>query len=197
MISHMPEGDTTKKVVVMDSVVVKNPATDLGPVARTEARVFLLYATHEEARLILKEVMKRKNKKQKAARNLLINLRWQVGNCWRHGGTFFRCFLLSRNADMVWEANEKGAEFEFDISLGNVKIEFHLSIQAAALGLTGKAYVWIVTQSVVGSVDGDAPDEFPTGMLGVHFNTDRTTMIEQIKTAMTVLGQGGGRMDDR
>ena len=33
---------------------------------------------------------------------------------------------------------------------------------ATAAGLTGKAYVWIVTQSVVGS-DYDAPKEFPIG----------------------------------
>ena len=41
--------------------------------------------------------------------------------------------------------------------------------EAAKLGLTGKAYVWVVTQSVVASSLDPAPNEFPLGMLGVHF----------------------------
>nr|XP_053630447.1 glutamate receptor ionotropic, NMDA 2B-like [Cherax quadricarinatus] len=36
---------------------------------------------------------------------------------------------------------------------------------AEGLGLTGKNYVWIVTQSVVGPTD-TGPNEFPVGMLG-------------------------------
>lgn len=36
---------------------------------------------------------------------------------------------------------------------------------AEGLGLTGKNYVWIVTQSVVGSTNF-APNDFPVGMLG-------------------------------
>ena len=41
--------------------------------------------------------------------------------------------------------------------------------EASSLGLTGKAYVWVVTQSVVGSNLDQAPEQFPMGMLGVHF----------------------------
>ena len=41
---------------VMDSVVVNNASRDLAPLARTDARVFLLYSTHEEAKHILQEV---------------------------------------------------------------------------------------------------------------------------------------------
>ena len=66
-------------------------STDLGPVVRTEARVFLLYSTKKEASAIL--------------------------------------------------------------------------AAAAELGLTGKNYVWIATQAVIGSTLA-APDEFPLGMLG-------------------------------
>ena len=62
--------------------------------------------------------------------------------------------------------------------------------KATELGLTGKAYVWIATQSAVGNgIRGDAPDEFPAGMLGVHFATDPATMQSNIGTAMSVLGQ--------
>ena len=42
--------------------------------------------------------------------------------------------------------------------------------EAAKLGLTGKTYVWIAAQAVIGS-NSDGPSEFPAGMLGVHFKT--------------------------
>ena len=37
------------------------------------------------------------------------------------------------------------------------------------LGITGKNYVWIATQAVIGHRT-DAPAEFPIGMLGMIFN---------------------------
>ncbi len=44
---------------------------------------------------------------------------------------------------------------------------------ATELGLTGKDFVWIVTQSIVGNIDQDnvptAPPAFPIGMLGELF----------------------------
>ena len=94
-------------------MVVHDPATDLTPVVRTEARVFLLYSTRKEAEGIMRE--------------------------------------------------------------------------ANHLGLTGKSYVWIATQAVIGS-SLHAPEEFPVGMLGVHFKTDRDSMLHQIEPAMTVFG---------
>lgn len=36
---------------------------------------------------------------------------------------------------------------------------------AQQMGLTGEKYVWITTQSVIGSTK-EAPAEFPVGMLG-------------------------------
>ena len=39
---------------------------------------------------------------------------------------------------------------------------------AGQLGLTGPKYVWIATQSVIGS-SVEAPPEFPVGMLGPTF----------------------------
>jgi hypothetical protein len=41
---------------------------------------------------------------------------------------------------------------------------------AERLGLTRKNYVWVVAQAVISSTL-EAPDEFPVGMLGVHFST--------------------------
>ena len=42
-------------------------------------------------------------------------------------------------------------------------------------GLTRKTYVWIAAQAVIGS-SLDGPDEFPVGMLGVHFRTGQYTI---------------------
>lgn len=39
---------------------------------------------------------------------------------------------------------------------------------AGQMGLTGDKYVWIVTQSVIGST-AESPPEFPVGMLGKFF----------------------------
>ncbi len=39
---------------------------------------------------------------------------------------------------------------------------------AGQMGLTGDKYVWIVTQSVIGSTT-ESPPEFPVGMLGKFF----------------------------
>ena len=62
--------------------------------------------------------------------------------------------------------------------------------QANNLGITKANYVWIVTQSVIGSDEYSlsAPKEFPVGMLGVHFSTDTQSMIEEIGPAMSVFG---------
>lgn len=40
---------------------------------------------------------------------------------------------------------------------------------AKTMDLTGKEYVWIVSQSIVGNIEGQwkaAPDEFPIGLFG-------------------------------
>ncbi|CAB4054253.1 GRIN2B [Lepeophtheirus salmonis] len=55
-------------------------------------------------------------------------------------------------------------------------------------GLTKKSFVWITTQSVIGENLREPPNEFPIGMLGVHFSTTVNTMIEQIGTGMSIVG---------
>ena len=95
MISEIPD-DVSEIKHIVDVVVVKNPQTDLAPLARTESRVFLLYCTRKEAKDILKH--------------------------------------------------------------------------AQQLGLTRKTFVWIAAQAVIGS-SLDASEDFPVGMLGVHFKT--------------------------
>ncbi|XP_013781650.2 glutamate receptor ionotropic, NMDA 2B-like isoform X1 [Limulus polyphemus] len=58
------------------------------------------------------------------------------------------------------------------------------------LGITGKNYVWIVTQSVFGTAENNAPTEFPIGMLGVHFNTTKARLQDEIERAFNVFGYG-------
>ena len=43
--------------------------------------------------------------------------------------------------------------------------------EAKNLGLTGKSYVWIATQAVIGS-NLDAPEEFPIGKDFKHFRRE-------------------------
>lgn len=59
---------------------------------------------------------------------------------------------------------------------------------SAQLGLTTKNYVWIVTQSVVGTKLPYTPTEFPTGMLGIHFNSTHHRLLDQIEKAVYVFG---------
>ncbi|XP_038223274.1 glutamate receptor ionotropic, NMDA 2B [Zerene cesonia] len=59
---------------------------------------------------------------------------------------------------------------------------------AADLHLTGESYVWIVTQSVLGSMQ--PPNKFPVGMLGVHFDTSSSSIISEIATAVKVFAYG-------
>eukprot|EP00093_Oithona_nana_P005243 05243.XXX_109830_119428_1 [CDS] Oithona nana genome sequencing. len=60
---------------------------------------------------------------------------------------------------------------------------------ASEAGLTGRSYVWIATQSVIGeSVEGSP--ELPAGMLGVSFDTSLSNLISQISNAMMVFVHG-------
>ncbi|KAI1291857.1 Glutamate receptor ionotropic, NMDA 2B [Halotydeus destructor] len=62
---------------------------------------------------------------------------------------------------------------------------------ANMLKLTGKNYIWIVTQSVVGTgSESHAPSEFPPGMLGIHFNTTHLRLLDEIERAVTIFGHG-------
>ncbi|CAG2120847.1 unnamed protein product, partial [Medioppia subpectinata] len=56
--------------------------------------------------------------------------------------------------------------------------------------MTGKNYMWIVTQSVLGGAADYAPGEFPPGMLGVHFNTTHQRLLDEIERAVTIFGHG-------
>ena len=48
----------------------------------------------------------------------------------------------------------------------------HIMEWAGELGLTGKNFVWIATQSVIGESKEPTP-EFPAGMLGTFVDSER------------------------
>lgn len=59
---------------------------------------------------------------------------------------------------------------------------------AEELKITGENYVWVVTQSVIENVQ--AHNNFPIGMLGVHFDTSSGSLINEISTALKVYALG-------
>ncbi|XP_043290042.1 glutamate receptor ionotropic, NMDA 2B isoform X2 [Venturia canescens] len=54
--------------------------------------------------------------------------------------------------------------------------------------ITGENYVWVVTQSVIENLQ--TPNQFPVGMLGVHFDTSTASLVNEIATAIKVYAYG-------
>ncbi|GFY79654.1 glutamate receptor ionotropic, NMDA 2B [Trichonephila inaurata madagascariensis] len=67
---------------------------------------------------------------------------------------------------------------------------FEIMAAARDLGLTGKHYVWIAAQSVVGTQLDTPPGHFPPGMLGVYFNTTINRLYDELERAVTVFAHG-------
>ncbi|XP_054718947.1 glutamate receptor ionotropic, NMDA 2B-like [Uloborus diversus] len=90
--------------------------------------------------------------------------------------------------------NEMGdlADSEARIMLLFATRQEAIEIMAAAqeLGLTGKNYVWIAAQSVVGTNLDTPSDQFPSGMLGVYFNTTMHRLWDELERAAIVFGHG-------
>nr|QHN69191.1 ionotropic receptor 10 [Sirex nitobei] len=59
---------------------------------------------------------------------------------------------------------------------------------ARELKITGENYVWVVTQSVIENLQ--TPNQFPVGMLGVHFDTSSASLLNEISTAIKVYAYG-------
>ncbi|XP_011313747.1 glutamate receptor ionotropic, NMDA 2B [Fopius arisanus] len=64
----------------------------------------------------------------------------------------------------------------------------HILTAARDLKITGENYVWVVTQSVIENLQ--TPNQFPVGMLGVHFDTSSTSLVNEIATAIKVYAYG-------
>ncbi|XP_064478765.1 glutamate receptor ionotropic, NMDA 2B-like [Ornithodoros turicata] len=56
--------------------------------------------------------------------------------------------------------------------------------------ITGRNFIWIVTQSVIGAVPSLAPPEFPAGLIGIHYNTTLNKLFDEIERAVLVFGHG-------
>lgn len=62
---------------------------------------------------------------------------------------------------------------------------------ASSLGLTTASYMWIVTQSTVGTeLDHVAPPEFHPGILGIYLNNTHLRLLDEIEKAVYVFGHG-------
>lgn len=62
---------------------------------------------------------------------------------------------------------------------------------ASSLGLTTASYMWIVTQSTVGTqLDRPASSEFHPGILGIYLNSTYTRLLDEIENAVYIFGHG-------
>lgn len=59
---------------------------------------------------------------------------------------------------------------------------------ASDLHITGENYVWVVTQSVI--ENAQPLQQFPVGMLGVHFDTSSASIVNEITNAIKVWAYG-------
>ncbi|XP_069687880.1 glutamate receptor ionotropic, NMDA 2B isoform X4 [Periplaneta americana] len=64
----------------------------------------------------------------------------------------------------------------------------HILKAARDYKITGENYVWVVTQSVMENLQ--TPFGFPVGMLGVHFDTSSSSLVNEITTAVKVYAYG-------
>ncbi|CAL4171479.1 unnamed protein product [Meganyctiphanes norvegica] len=62
--------------------------------------------------------------------------------------------------------------------------------KADEMQLTGKNFVWIVTQSVIGADPNNVPKDLPVGMLGVHFETNSGAHMRAIGSTIRVFAYG-------
>ncbi|XP_076634855.1 glutamate ionotropic receptor NMDA type subunit 2 isoform X3 [Colletes latitarsis] len=64
----------------------------------------------------------------------------------------------------------------------------HILNAAHDYKITGENYVWVVTQSVIENLQ--TSNQFPVGMLGVHFDTSTESLVSEITTAVKVYAYG-------
>ncbi|XP_050443554.1 glutamate receptor ionotropic, NMDA 2B isoform X1 [Adelges cooleyi] len=99
--------------------------------------------------------------------------------------TILNSVLVTKNQDLMELVNS-----ESRVMLLYCTREEALRILTAArhYKITGENYVWVVTQSVMENLQ--APQLFPVGMLGVHFDTSSESLVKEINTAIRVFAYG-------
>lgn len=99
--------------------------------------------------------------------------------------TILNSIIVTRNSDLMELVNSESRVMLLYCTKGEA-----VDILAAAeeLKITGEKYVWVVTQSVIENTQ--APPQFPVGMLGVHFDTSSSSVINEIATGLKVYALG-------
>lgn len=98
--------------------------------------------------------------------------------------------LKTRHAEEAFQEMEELASSEARVFLlyCNRQEATYIMRAANSLGLTGKNYIWIVTQSVVGPAFDNTPPpaDFPTGLLGniPYFKTSVCVFVFSCLTAL-------------
>ncbi|KFM73572.1 Glutamate [NMDA] receptor subunit epsilon-2, partial [Stegodyphus mimosarum] len=101
--------------------------------------------------------------------------------------------LKGKNKDEIRTELEDLADSEARIMLLFATRDQAKEIMTAAtdLGLTSKNYVWIASQTVVGTIlDSSIFLQFPIGMLGVYYNTTKFRLFDELEKAVLVFGHG-------
>ncbi|XP_065160773.1 glutamate receptor ionotropic, NMDA 2B-like isoform X2 [Atheta coriaria] len=100
--------------------------------------------------------------------------------------TILNAVLVAKNGDLAALVDS-----EARVMLLYCTREEAIDILTAArdFKLTGENYVWVVTQSVIEN-PLQAPNQFPIGMLGVHFDTSSSSLVNEITTAIKVYAYG-------
>lgn len=93
--------------------------------------------------------------------------------------------IVTRSGDLMELVNSEARVMLLYCTKGEA-----IDILAAAeeLKITGENYVWVVTQSVIEK--GEAHQTFPVGMLGVHYDTSSSAIINEIATGLKVYALG-------
>ncbi|XP_037073184.1 uncharacterized protein LOC119094214 [Pollicipes pollicipes] len=164
------------KFSILHTIIVREPK-DLEELANSEARIMLLYSTKDEAR----DIMETAEALEITGKNYVWIVTQSVIGSDLLTLTHFPVGMLD-NLDRGCFGN-----FSVPRTIGDEARD--IMETAEALEITGKNYVWIVTQSVIGS-DLLTLTHFPVGMLGLHFETGNREVQLQIGRALEVFIEG-------
>lgn len=99
--------------------------------------------------------------------------------------TILNSIIVTRPSDLVELVNSEARVMLLYSTKGEA---IDILNAAEELKITGENYVWVVTQSVIENTQ--THPSFPVGMLGVHFDTSSTSLVNEISTAIKVYAYG-------
>nr|AYF60461.1 glutamate receptor ionotropic [Aphidius gifuensis] len=101
--------------------------------------------------------------------------------------TILNSVLVTKPQDLMELVN---SESRVILLYGTRDEATHILTAARELKITGENYVWVVTQSVIENLQTAVGNQFPVGMLGVHFDTSSSSLVNEIATAIKVYAYG-------